>query len=113
MKLVLPHVTMRQFAPDLGVLYFGSEFIDLFALEAALHSLLASMPEAYENAASEPSNLLQYGSTRIARWQDGQVARRRSEIMALRRAVHNAGHWLLRPAQRPQTVLAQWTEHED
>lgn len=105
----LRHVTMRQFAPDLGVLYFGSEVIDLFALEAALHSLLASMPEAYEQAVSAPSNSLRYGSTRIARWQDGQVASRRSEIAALRRAVNEAGHWLLRPAQRPQTVMARWT----
>ncbi|MET4060155.1 hypothetical protein ABIB35_001700 [Arthrobacter sp. UYP6] len=106
----LRHVTMRQFAPELGVLYFGSEFIDLFAFEAALHSLLASMPEAYESAAPDPSNILRYGGSRIARWQDGQISQRRSEIMALRKAVYEAGHWLLRPTQRPQTVLARWTE---
>lgn len=32
---VARHLTMRQFGPDFGVLYFGDELVDLFAYEAA------------------------------------------------------------------------------
>lgn len=102
------HVTMRQFAPELGVLYFGDDFIDLFAYEVALHNLLAAMPDAYDNAEPRPSNLWRYGSTRIALWPEDQVAQRRSDIAAVREEVYKAGYWLLRPVQRPRTVMGRW-----
>jgi hypothetical protein len=107
------HVTMRQFAPDLGVLRFGGQIVDLFAYETALHNLLAELPRAYEEAAGPASGTAGYGLGRVTRWSTPSVAERRAAIRKVRDEVREGGVWLLRPSMRPRTVVAIWGPQED
>lgn len=106
--IALRHVTMRQFSPDRGVLYFGDSFVDLFAYETALHNVLAEMPNAYSNADGS-SRRARYGSARLAKWDEAEVSKRRLEIRRVRDEVRASGAWLRRPSVRPRTVVSVWT----
>lgn len=101
------HVTMRQFAPDIGILFFGSEAIDLFAYETALHNLLAKLPEAFDDALAGSESGARYGASRLVHWP-GTAAARRQAIHAVRDEVRRDGKWLLRPESRPRTIVSVW-----
>ncbi|MDQ0662546.1 hypothetical protein QFZ35_001044 [Arthrobacter ulcerisalmonis] len=102
------HVTLRQFAPELGLLFFGSDSVDLFAYVAALHGLLAAMPDAYEGIAPSSITDMSFGASRVGLWDEELASARREAIVHLRRKVREDGKWLLRPATRPRTVMAVW-----
>ncbi len=76
------HEGVRHFAPFPGLLVFGRESIDLFRMEAALHSLLATNVEATEKVVREyPSGRLAFGQATPALWprKDWEARRRRIE----------------------------------
>jgi hypothetical protein len=102
------HVTLRQFAPELGLLFYGTESVDLFAYEAALHSLLSAMPEAYERVTPSLTIGMPFGAGRLSWWDEEIAAARRAAIVDLRKKVRQDGKWLLRPVSRPRTVIAVW-----
>lgn len=107
------HVTMRQFAPDLGVLRFGGHVVDLFHYETALHNLLAELSGAYEKAAGPAGGMAGYGMGRVTRWPTARVTERRAAIVKVRDEVRADGKWLVRPSARPRTVVAKWGPPED
>ncbi|MEL7977399.1 hypothetical protein AAG589_16170 [Isoptericola sp. F-RaC21] len=100
----LRHVPLRQFAPDMGVLFFRDKHIDLFDYETALYNVLAEMPKAL--AATGPtSRTSTFANSSPRTWEFGAVQNRREAIEKVRREVEAHGHDLLHPAPSARSIV--------
>lgn len=79
------HMNLRAFDPEMGLLSYDGNDVDLFAYEAAVCSLLVELPAAHKRVAAErPTGELMTGQVQLRQWPDGVIASRRDEIDKLR-----------------------------
>ena len=99
------HVAMRIFSPEMGLLIYDNDLIDLWAWEAALHGLLVQIRGAQDGAAKRLRGRARYGTSKPERWDVAQLgAERRVRIEEIRAGLRASGEFLLRPSSRPGTI---------
>lgn len=105
-ETAMRHVAMRIFSPEMGLLIYDEDHIDLWAWEAALHGLLSQIRGAQDGVVSAlRAERTRFGMAKPEIWDvahDG--ADRRARILAIREQVRQRGEFLLRPSRRPGTV---------
>ncbi|SKC76240.1 hypothetical protein [Krasilnikoviella flava] len=100
----LRHVPLRQFAPDMGVLFFRDTHLDLFDYETALYNVLAEMPKALA-AVGPKSSSSTFANSSPRTWESGAVQNRREAIEQVRREVEASGNDLLHPVPSPRKII--------